>query len=187
VLDLLGVPAPASDGATLVDALHGRTGPGEREVYAESLYPRHLGWSPLFALRSGRYKLIDAPRPELYDLESDPFEQRNVYAERRGVAAAMTDRITAIRTSADAASAPRGVESSSPERRRRLASLGYASGTRDGSVPGPDRLPDAKDCIGASRLASAAPRGASPPAACGPPTISGGDVASRVRRIAHPP
>ena len=46
------------------------------EAYSESLYPARFGWSPLRALRDGRFKLIDAPRPELYDLERDPFEER---------------------------------------------------------------------------------------------------------------
>ena len=160
VLDLLTVPAPQADGASLASALHRRSPVGEREVYAESLYPRHLGWSPLFALRSGRYKLIDAPRPELYDLEVDPFEERNVYRQRRAVAAAMTDRLARMR-SEEEPSTPRGFEVS-PELRHRLGSLGYASGSRGPSHPGPGGWPDAKDCIGASPLS---PTGASARAA----------------------
>ena len=43
------------------------------EAYAEAVYPlHHFGWSDLRALRQGRYKLIAAPRPELYDLQEDP-------------------------------------------------------------------------------------------------------------------
>ena len=39
------------------------------------MYPlHHYGWSDLHALRSGRYKVIDAPRPELYDVDRDPHE-----------------------------------------------------------------------------------------------------------------
>jgi arylsulfatase A-like enzyme len=41
-----------------------------------------LGWSPLAALREGRFKIIDAPRPELYDLDADPFELRNLIRSR---------------------------------------------------------------------------------------------------------
>lgn len=43
----------------------------------------------LFALRTGRFKLIDAPRPELYDLRLDPFEERNIFEQRRGLGAAL--------------------------------------------------------------------------------------------------
>ena len=38
-----------------------------------------MNWAPLRPLRDDRWKLIDAPQPELYDLESDPGEQRNLY------------------------------------------------------------------------------------------------------------
>ena len=33
-------------------------------------------------LRDERFKLIDAPRPELYDLDVDPFEAHNLAIER---------------------------------------------------------------------------------------------------------
>ena len=58
--------------------------PLDLEGYAEALYPlHHYGWSDLRAWRAGRYKVIDAPRPELYDLERDPEETKNLYADRR--------------------------------------------------------------------------------------------------------
>ena len=42
-------------------------------AYSETLLPKfYMNWAPLRALRDGRYKLIDAPRPELYDLATDP-------------------------------------------------------------------------------------------------------------------
>ena len=48
--------------------------------YAEALYPlHHYGWSELRAWRAGQYKVIDAPRPELYDLDRDPDETTNLY------------------------------------------------------------------------------------------------------------
>jgi arylsulfatase A-like enzyme len=59
------------------------------DVYAESFYPRRLGWAPLRTLRDARFKLIDAPRPELYDLARDPFEERNIVDEYPKVAAAL--------------------------------------------------------------------------------------------------
>ena len=84
VLDLVGRPIPAMDGVSLVDLMRGGPrGPG-RDVYAESFYPRRLGWAPLRTLRDERFKLIDAPRPELYDMTRDPFEQQNVVARPSG-------------------------------------------------------------------------------------------------------
>ena len=81
VLDLLGLPGTPTDGVSLMNLMAG--GSRELDAYAESEYPRRFGWSPLRSVRDSRFKLIDAPRPELYDLQLDPFEERNVYAERR--------------------------------------------------------------------------------------------------------
>jgi Flp pilus assembly protein TadD len=50
------------------------------DLLAETDYPLRFGWAPLKALRAGDMKLIEAPRPELYDLKSDPGEMKNLYA-----------------------------------------------------------------------------------------------------------
>ena len=74
VLDLLALPAAQQvSGTSLVPLMTGATIELGLEGYAEAMYPlHHYGWSDLRALRSGRFKVIDAPRPELYDLETDP-------------------------------------------------------------------------------------------------------------------
>ena len=84
-LDLLGVPPPAGiSGVTLAPLLAGTQRELGLDAYSEAMYPlHHYGWSDLRALRSGRYKVIDAPRPELYDLERDPQETTNLFTERR--------------------------------------------------------------------------------------------------------
>jgi choline-sulfatase len=50
------------------------------DLLAETDYPLRFGWAPLKALRAGGMKLIEAPRPELYDLKADPGETKNLYA-----------------------------------------------------------------------------------------------------------
>ena len=76
-----GRPEPAA-------AAHGpgrRAGDPDRPAYAESYYQNVLlGWSPLRAVRTSRWKFIEAPRPELYDLESDPGELHNRVDDRAG-------------------------------------------------------------------------------------------------------
>ena len=79
LLALAGAP-PALPGANLL-APRGRASP----LYAETLAPRlDFGWSDLRSIRDGRYKLIRAPRPELYDVVADPAETRDLAAARAG-------------------------------------------------------------------------------------------------------
>ena len=144
VLDLAGRPIPAMDGVSLVDLMHGRPrGPG-RDVYAESFYPRRLGLAPLQTLRDERFKLIDAPRPELYDMTRDPFEQQNVVADYPTVAAALRARLNDVGLSPTAPRSTAGIDTQVLER---LSSLGYAGTTVGDDGPSPERLPDPKDCI----------------------------------------
>src|SRR6185503_11742210 len=81
VLELLGVAPPPGHrpGRSLAGPLRGGASLPEAPTYAESLVPLiHYGWSDLRALRDGRWKYIQAPRPELYDLDGDPGELQNL-------------------------------------------------------------------------------------------------------------
>jgi arylsulfatase A-like enzyme/Tfp pilus assembly protein PilF len=71
-------PGGALDGRDLSAALLAGREPPPAELYAETRYPEVFGWSPLFALRRRELKYIAAPRPELYDLQRDPHETRNL-------------------------------------------------------------------------------------------------------------
>ena len=124
VLDLLGIPVPSSVvGTTLVTRMTGATHETELETYSETLYPRyHFGWSELRALRAGSLKLVDAPRPELYDLDTDPGEEHNLYQLRPALAAALVRRLRA-REQGGTGRAPRG-QAISPDAGARLAALG---------------------------------------------------------------
>ena len=44
----------------------------------------------------GRYKFIDAPRPELFDLARDPFEETNIYRDRRTLGDIMMARAATV-------------------------------------------------------------------------------------------
>jgi len=147
LLELLGLPPlPGAQGTSFAAAL---TRPPEdpvpaRGLYSETLYPeRAYGWSPLFALTEGNLKLIEAPRPELYDLAADPGERRNLAAARSEELARRRARLAA--TSAAFSSADgEALRPADAERREQLAALGYVS--RAGRAAGPPRL-DPKDGI----------------------------------------
>src|SRR5579864_1758994 len=77
ILDVLGMRGPSGlDGQSLKVAFG--TGMIEsRPSFGETDYPLRFGWAPLRSLRSDNSKLIEAPRPEFYNLKSDPGELKN--------------------------------------------------------------------------------------------------------------
>jgi len=109
----------------LVDVHRGAAGDPDRPAYAESYYQNVLlGWSPLRAVRTRRWKFIEAPRPELYDLQNDPGEQQNRIDDRDALASGLR---RALPASGDTV---RASHSSAPtESAERLRSLGYVSGS----------------------------------------------------------
>ena len=157
VLDLMGIPAPRGiRGVSLTPLMTGARSTMDLEGYAEALYPlHHFGWSELRAWRVGRYKAIDAPRPEFYDLARDPHETTNLYAERRTVADGMIAKLREIERDAPRDdSVAQAAPEVDPEARARLAALGYV-GSFVATVSGPktDRA-DPKDKIGLFNLMS---------------------------------
>jgi choline-sulfatase len=152
-LALLGQqPVAAARGTSLVPLMAGTATDLNLDAYSESLYARnHFGWSELRAFRAGRYKLIDAPRPELYDLEADPRELTNVYEERRTLADRLRVEIRRLSTEAEsgATSAPTAID---PETRERLAALGYVGTFTETTIAEGQTLPDPKDKISVFNL-----------------------------------
>jgi choline-sulfatase len=125
LLDLLGLPAAPTSGASRAAALLGEGAIPENESYAESLFGQlHFGWAPLRALRGQGWKYIEAPRPELYHLAEDPGETRNRIDERGQVASAMSARLHGF----DTAGPPAASASVDPDAAERLAALGYVGG-----------------------------------------------------------
>ena len=79
VTGLVGVAPPeVLDGESLQPFLAG-TGNEDRTAIGETDYPLRFGWAPLRSVRAGGFKFIEAPRPELYDLQADPGELANHY------------------------------------------------------------------------------------------------------------
>ncbi len=94
-VELTDVFPTVSGGAspTLIDIADGKT--PDRIIYSETYYPRfHFGWNDLHSAIAGKDHYIHAPKPELYDLASDPAELRNVIDENRRTYAALRSRIT---------------------------------------------------------------------------------------------
>ncbi len=134
VLEMLGFAQERdTDGESLLEAI-GRDPDRPRACYFETLYPRFAyRWSPLRGLRLGRWKYILAPGEELYDLDDDQGESRNLAAQEQQRADALRNRLVALAGSLEkhgTASASRPDE----EEIRKIRALGYVSGG-PGAVP----------------------------------------------------
>ena len=142
VLDLLGLPPLAgADGRSLARLLAGQEPPPE-PAYVETYQPwLSYGWSPLRAVRHRGWKLIDAPRPELYALDQDPGEERNLISAEPARAAELQrllQQAVALPAAAPAAAAD-------PEALARLRALGYTGSAAVAAEPPPAGLRDPKD------------------------------------------
>jgi arylsulfatase A-like enzyme/Flp pilus assembly protein TadD len=138
VLELAGVPAPPTSGASRAAELRSGGRIRESESYAESLYAQlHFGYAPLRALRGDGWKLIDAPRAELYRVAEDPGEAHNLLDTRATVATAMRARLATYDRHADRAPELPRLDGDAAER---LATLGYvgAGGSAGRGASGTD-------------------------------------------------
>jgi choline-sulfatase len=138
LLGLLGLPVPARmRGAFLISLLGLDERAKDRRVYSETFYPRlHFGWSDLASLVGRRYHYIEGPDPEIYDLDQDPRETRNLLRDQRRVYAGMRRELAAY----DRRLAPPAAVDA--EARSAMAALGYVGHAAGEAGSGP--LPDPK-------------------------------------------
>jgi choline-sulfatase len=140
-----------------------RSGPlgSDGEAYAESKYPEAAGWHDLAALAFDRWKVILSSNAELYDLQNDPGETRNLAGEKLAVVEGARRRLAALRS-------VKGAEAAVPaDTADRLRALGYVSGAA--SSPG-DNAPNPASAIASwnsferelTRLTAGGARGALP-------------------------
>ena len=80
ILDYLHLPAGNEvQGVSLWPLIRQGRKVRSNYAYLETLYPRtYMGWSELRAMRTDTWKLIVAPRPELYNVARDPAETTNL-------------------------------------------------------------------------------------------------------------
>jgi len=121
--------------------------PSKRIFYAESMVPQvEFGWAPLESVRSGRWKYIHAPKEELYDLEADPGESKNLFADQPEAASDM--RRLLKRAERELAGSEVKADDTPPldaEAIAKLQSLGYLASSGGASTKlDPMSLPDPK-------------------------------------------
>lgn len=147
ILELLGIPAPESlDGTSLKSALLGTEAPS-RTVLGETDYPLRFGWAPLRSVRKDAFKFIEAPRPELYDLRSDPGEIRNAYVPWDSTVQKLRKELAKVSAKAAGKPSAAAVAPSTTDELRALGYLSTADARSSTDVPEPSLLPDPKDKV----------------------------------------
>jgi arylsulfatase A-like enzyme/Flp pilus assembly protein TadD len=131
LVDLLGVEPPSGiDGTSLRAFLRDPSGYQPRDSYLEALNPNLTrDWAPLRGIVRGGTKFIDLPVAELYDLESDPGETRNLATTRAALASELRSGLEAMESDAVATADAHADEATL----RRLESLGYLVRPKSGS------------------------------------------------------
>ena len=123
-LRLLGFTMRDVDGLDLSPLVGGGT-IGSREIYAESFAPLvEFGWAPLRSVRSGAWKLIAAPKPELFDVGADAIESNNLAADRRDVVQRLESRANRYSAGDLAANGGTVIDNAAAERLRALGYVG---------------------------------------------------------------
>ncbi|HSF20219.1 MAG TPA: sulfatase-like hydrolase/transferase [Vicinamibacteria bacterium] len=129
ILDLVGQKGACTrcQGASLAPGLRGASLP-RLPSYAETYFPRlNLGWSELRSLRDEGWKYIAAPQPELYDLESDPGESRNLASTHPAKVQELAIELESVEASTRGEESAFSAPLADPETVAILRSLGYLS------------------------------------------------------------
>lgn len=127
VLELAGLAgAGETQGRSLVrPMLKPGAGP-EVAAYAESMAPSiQFGWSPLRVLRTARWKYIDAPRAELFDLAADPGETVNRLEDEPGLAQDLKAELEALVARTEKGAPTPQAANLDKDTMERLSALGY--------------------------------------------------------------
>ena len=147
LLDLVALEVPEQlSGSSLLPLIEGH-GVVDRRLYSETYLPFYTyGWAKLRVLREGRWKLIDSPQPELFDLARDPHELSNLHGQMEGKAHDLGRELDELleRTEGGDREASLELDSEAMEKLRSLGylSVGTPSETADEIRPDPKEVVD---------------------------------------------
>ncbi len=135
------------DGKDLSDEIFGTASTEDsRSIYFESyLAYENFGWNKLQGIITDNYKFIKTTRNELYNIEQDWREEKNIIKLEEDKSAGM-EELLALMLSDDAGSSSENVKALSPAEMEKLKSLGYL-GAGTAFSGGNEILQDPKDMI----------------------------------------
>lgn len=133
VLDLLDMKIPeVIQGKSLLPLIENSARWKAENCYFESLAPNlNRNWAPLYGIIRGNHKYVALPIPELYDLDRDFKEQKNLASKEISTVKDLKAELDAFLDQS-----PQPLSDRKPidrDTRDRLRSLGYTSGSIDSS------------------------------------------------------
>jgi len=157
ILEVAGVPVPSQmQGQSLLRVARGASS-ADQPVYSRSDFPqRAFGWSALESWRAGKYLYIRAPKPELYDVFSDPGATQNLALTSKATLGTIATQLLAFDqhfNNASGSTAPTTLTSSEMQK---LASLGYVGLQKSSAVNAAASGIDPKDGTAAANKVLAA-------------------------------
>ena len=129
ILAFLRIEPPAQvEGESLVSLIQNGDEGGEEEKFAfleTKANFLHYGWSPLSGIVGVRYKYIKAPKPEFYDLQTDPAELKNLYTPENKLALQLRSRLDRMEKGFERLIIGAQEAEVTPQMQRQLEALGY--------------------------------------------------------------
>jgi len=157
LLEVAAIPVPSQMQGQSLLRIAKSSGSADQPVYSRSDLPqRGFGWSALESWRAGKYLYIRAPKPELYDLTSDPGATRNLAQSSKATLDTMAGQLESFdrRFSGEGGKASNAKLSSSEM--QKLASLGYVGLQKSASAGAAATGTDPKDKIATANKVTAA-------------------------------
>lgn len=150
ILEMEEIPIPDQvQGRSLVPLFMNGSEERENFAYAETFYPRyHYGWSELTSIQDDKYKLIVAPELELYDLDSDPQERKNLATLEPETTRRFMRAAEEFQEQSSHGSFEVDYRQMDEEARQKLSALGYIGNFTDPEFLEGKRLSDPKEKIG---------------------------------------
>jgi arylsulfatase A-like enzyme/predicted Zn-dependent protease len=146
IYDAFDLPKPDEcRGESLLPLMFAEKSRQKTSAYTETYYTRlHYGWSELTAWYQGNFKYIQAPRPELYNLETDAEEKQDLFLKESYKSKTMKNALDRfIRAQSKNALSPGNMKKVSQKDLRKLETLGYVTTFVD--TRGKKNLADPKD------------------------------------------
>jgi choline-sulfatase len=150
VLELAGIQDPIQkqfEAGSLSALIKGSNdAAAQAAAYSETYYTSSsFGWSPLRTIQTARYQYVEAPTPELYDLQSDPEEKVNLFRKNPGEATRLRTQLNQLIARYRPSATEQRGSGPDQEALEKLRSLGYVAYRAPVAAGAGSKLADPKD------------------------------------------